>query len=134
MATIADIEGIGPVFAEKLAAAGVNTVESLLEQAGAKAGRVSLAAATGIDESSILTWVNHADLYRISGIGSEFSQLLEATGVDTVPELATRNAENLYAALQAKNEQSHLVRQLPSAAQVEGFIAQAGSLGRKVSH
>jgi predicted flap endonuclease-1-like 5' DNA nuclease len=134
MATIADIEGIGPVFAEKLAAAGVNTVEGLLEQAGAKAGRVSLAAATGIDEGSILTWVNHADLYRISGIGSEFSQLLEATGVDTVPELATRNADNLYAALQAKNEESHLVRQLPSAAQVADFIAQAGSLDRMVSH
>lgn len=134
MATIADIEGIGPVNATKLQDAGVKTTEKLLEVAGTKAGRVQLAEATGISESSLLEWVNRADLFRINGVGSELSDLLEAAGVDSVPELATRVPANLHAKLTEVNEAKHLVRQLPSLSQVEKFVAEAKTLDKAVSH
>ena len=62
---IIDVEGIGPVYAEKLQAAGVKTTEDLLEKCAAKKGRVAMAEATGISEKLILKWTNHADLFRI---------------------------------------------------------------------
>src|SRR5512140_391661 len=95
MATIADIEGIGPVTAEKLRAAGVRSTKALLERGGSAKGRKELAEAIGMDPSKVLEWVNHADLYRVRGIGSEYSDLLEEAGVDTIVELANRVPENL---------------------------------------
>ena len=97
MANIEEIEGIGPAFGAKLVAADVKTVEALLAAGGSAAGRKALATKSGIDAAKLLEWVNRADLMRIKGVGSEFSDLLEASGVDTVKELATRNAANLFA-------------------------------------
>jgi predicted flap endonuclease-1-like 5' DNA nuclease len=85
-----DIEGIGPKYAKTLGDAGLKTTNDLLKSAGSAAGRKSLAERTRIDASKLLEWVNRADLMRIKGIGSEFSDLLEASGVDTVKELAAR--------------------------------------------
>jgi predicted flap endonuclease-1-like 5' DNA nuclease len=123
---IEEIEGIGPVYAEKLKAAGINKVDQLLERCAAKKGRTEFAKETGIEEKLILKWSNHADLFRINGIGPQFSELLEASGVDTVKELRTRNAENLYAKLQEVNEDKKLVRRLPSLSQVTQMIEDAG--------
>ena len=122
MASILEIEGIGPVNAAKLRDAGVRSTTALLNQAGSAKGRKELASATGIDELVILQWVNHADLFRVRGIGSEYSDLLEAAGVDTVPELKRRNAGALYEALVATNEQKKLVRKMPTAKQVTDWI------------
>jgi predicted flap endonuclease-1-like 5' DNA nuclease len=134
MAKIADIEGIGPAFEAKLKAAGVETVEGLLKAGATPAGRKGLEEKTGIRHDLVLTWVNHADLYRIKGVGSEYSELLEATGVDTVAELAHRKAENLFAAMQAKNEEKKLVRRLPTEKQVEAWITEAKALPKVVSY
>ena len=110
MASIADIEGVGAKFAEALSAAGVSTTEALLKSGGSAAGRKALADASGIDAGKILEWVNHSDLMRIKGVGSEYADLLEAAGVDTVKELATRNAENLAAKMLELNTAKSLVR------------------------
>lgn len=134
MATITDIEGIGPVFQEKLAAADIKTVESLLEKGASKAGRKAIADESGIDEGKILDWVNMADLFRIKGVAGEFAELLKAAGVDTVKELRTRNAENLHAALVKTNEEKSLTRVVPSLSKVEDFIAQAKELAPVVTH
>ncbi|HHT35435.1 MAG: DUF4332 domain-containing protein [Proteiniphilum sp.] len=123
---IEEIEGIGPVYGEKLKAAGIVKVDQLLEKCAAKAGRAALAKETGIEEKMILKWTNHADLFRINGIGPQFSELLEAAGVDTVKELKMRNAENLYAKLQEVNDEKNLVRRLPSLSQVTQMIEDAG--------
>ena len=92
---IVDIEGIGPVYGEKLVAIGIATVDQLLKKGATPKGRLEIEAATGIDHARILTWVNHADLFRVKGIGPQFSELLEAAGVDTVKELRNRNAKTL---------------------------------------
>ena len=134
MANIANIEGVGPVYAAKLAEAGVTTTDKLLEVAGAKAGRVKLAVDTGVSETLVLEWVNRADLFRIKGIGEEISDLLESAGVDSVPELAARVPANLHAKLAEVNEAKQLVRQLPSLSQVEQFVAEAKTLDRVVTH
>ena len=131
---IAEIEGIGPVYSEKLKAAGVHSVENLLEKCAAKTGRTALSKETGIEEKLILKWTNHADLFRISGIGPQFSELLEASGVDTVKELRTRNAENLYAKIQELNEAKKLVRRLPSLAQITQMIEEAGSMEVRMTY
>ena len=123
---IEEIEGIGPVYGEKLKKAGIDKIDQLLERCAAKKGRVELAKETGIEEKLILKWTNHADLFRINGIGPQFSELLEASGVDTVKELRSRNAENLYAKLQEINEVKKLVGRLPSLSQVTQMIEDAG--------
>jgi predicted flap endonuclease-1-like 5' DNA nuclease len=125
MTNIATIEGIGPVFAEKLTAAGVKTVEALLDKAKDPKGRKALAEASGIDEKKILNWANKADLMRIKGVGEEYSDLLEAAGVDTVKELKHRNAENLLAKMTEVNEAKKLVRALPTLKAVTDWIEQA---------
>ncbi len=134
MTNIIDIEGVGPSAAATLAEAGVKTTEKLLEVAGSKAGRVKLAETTGLSESKILEWVNRADLFRITGVGEELSDLLEAAGVDSVPELANRVPASLHAKLVEVNEAKNLVRQLPSVGQVEKFVAEAKTLDRAVTH
>jgi predicted flap endonuclease-1-like 5' DNA nuclease len=106
----------------------------LLEQAGNPSGRQALAERSGIDQGLILKWVNHADLYRITGIGSEYSDLLEASGVDSVLELAHRNGANLTEKLGEVNESRHLVRRTPTQAEVEGWIEEAKTLPRAVMH
>lgn len=134
MANVKEIEGIGPANAAKLEAAGVRTVEALLEKGATKSGRSSLAEASNIGEAVILRWVNMADLFRIEGVGEEYAELLEAAGVDTVPELAQRNAANLTAKMREVNEAKKLVRSLPSENTVFGWVAQAKQLARVVTH
>lgn len=134
MAHLDTVEGIGPVFQEKLAQAGITTTEMLLENGHTAKGRQEVAAATDIDASRILEWLNRLDMDRIKGIGSEYADLLEAAGVDTVPELAQRNADNLYAKLKEINEAKDLVRRLPSEAQVVDWVAQAKALPRLLEY
>lgn len=134
MTQIADIEGIGATYAQTLAEKGITTTEALLEKCATPAGRKALAEETGISGKLILKWANRADLARIKGIGSEYADLLEAAGVDTVPELARRNAANLYTALQAVNEEKKLVRRPPAENQVADWIEQAKALPRKLTY
>ncbi len=128
------IESIGPAFKEKLGAAGVTTVEGLLEKGASKAGRKAIAEASGIAEGKILDWVNMADLFRIKGVGSQFAELLKAAGVDTVKELRNRNATNLHAALVKTQEEKGLTRAVPSESQVAGYVAAAKELEPMVTY
>jgi predicted flap endonuclease-1-like 5' DNA nuclease len=134
MTSLIDIEGIGPKYAKKLKAIGVSTTEKLLEMGATPAGRKELASKSGITDTLILEWVNLADLFRIKGVGEEYSDLLEEAGVDTVVELATRNAANLFTKMGEVNAKKKLVRQLPAESQVEDWIKQAKKLPRKVSY
>jgi predicted flap endonuclease-1-like 5' DNA nuclease len=132
MTKIIDIEGIGPVFAAKLQEIGIKSVEALLKAGAEPKGRQDLAEKSGISKDLILEWVNHADLYRIKGVAEEYSDLLEEAGVDTVVELATRNAGNLYKKILEVNEEKNLVRRPPSQKMVEGWVHQAKDLPRAV--
>lgn len=131
---ITDIEGIGPVYAEKLKGIKIQSVNALLEAGATRSGRKEIAESTGIDETLILKWVNAADLFRVKGIGSEYSQLLEKAGVDTVKELRNRKAENLHAKLAEINASHKLVRQLPVLSQVESWIETAKGLDPVVKY
>lgn len=134
MTAIKDIEGIGDVYMKKLHAIGINTVEALLQKGAAKKGREEIAKQSGIDEHKILEWVNRADLYRIKGIGSEYSDLLEASGVDTVVELSKRRSDNLTEKMVEVNVEKKLVRRIPTQQMVEGWINEAKTLPRIVSY
>ncbi|NND75148.1 MAG: DUF4332 domain-containing protein [Ilumatobacter sp.] len=134
MAKIIDIEGIGPAYAKKLATAGVTTTGRLLKLAADSAGRKDLAKTADVTTKQVLEWVNRADLMRIKGVGTQYSDLLEASGVDTVVELAQRNAQNLFVKMIDVNGAKKLVRQIPSAEQVEAWVAQAKKLPRVISH
>ncbi len=134
MSKLTTIEGVGDVMARKFKAAGVGSCEALLEQGCTAAGRKVLAEATGIDAGRLLRFVNHADLMRLNGVGGEYAELLEAAGVDTVVELARRNAANLHARMAEVNAERRLVRQLPPVTRVAAWVAQAGTLPRRVSH
>jgi len=131
---VIDIEGIGPAYAAKLAKAGIRTVEGLLKDGASAKGRKEIAAASGIDQTLVLEWVNRADLYRIKGIGKQYSDLLEKAGVDTVVELSKRVAGNLYAKMVEVNQAKNLVNGMPGLKKVEGWIAQAKKLPRVVTY
>lgn len=125
---IIDVEGIGDIYAKKLKDAGIDTVDELLEKCAKPAGRKALEEQTGISGKLILTWTNHADLMRINGVGPQFSELLEAAGVDTVKELKHRVAANLHAKLVETNEEKNLVNRVPAEVEVQKMIDQAKEL------
>lgn len=131
---ITDIEGIGPAKAEQLAKADISTTDDLLKLCCDAKGRKATCATTGCSESQLLKWANMADLMRISGVGEEFSELLEAAGVDTVKELRNRNAENLATKMAEVNAEKKLTRALPSAKTVTKWVAQAKELKPLISH
>jgi predicted flap endonuclease-1-like 5' DNA nuclease len=134
MTAIIKIEGIGEKYAAALQGIGIATVEGLLAAGAHPKGRQEIAEKSGISERLVLEWVNHADLYRIKGVAEEYSDLLEASGVDTVVELAQRNAEHLYQKLVATNTEKKLVRKLPTQDQVANWIEQAKKLPRVLTY
>ena len=134
MTTVTTIEGIGDAMARKLKNVGIGSTEELLDVCCDQEGRSRIADEARIDEKKLLRLVNHADLMRIDGIGGEFAELLEAAGVDSVPELAQRNAESLAAKMEELNEVKKLVRRVPSSKQLAPWIEEAGGLGKKVTH
>ncbi len=132
--SIQDIEGIGPKYAQLLNQAGIRTTSKLLEVGGNRAGRKLLAEKTSINEKNILKWVNMADLFRITGIAGQFSELLESAGVDTVKELRTRNAENLAEKMAEVNKKKRLCKTTPSTKMVTKWVAQASKLEPMVTY
>ena len=131
---IDEIEGIGPSYADKLAAASIATTDDLLKFCADKSGRKKVADQTGIGESHLLKWSNMADLMRIKGVGKQYAELLEAAGVDTVKELRTRNAENLADAMNKLNAEKKLTKGSATKDTVAGWIAEAKTMDPKISH
>ncbi|MBN2079798.1 MAG: DUF4332 domain-containing protein [Spirochaetes bacterium] len=134
MAKLETVEGIGPKYAQLLRKAGVKSTGDLLKKGATPAGRRKIAADAGITGKLILEWVNHADLFRITGVGEEYADLLEEAGVDTVVELAKRNPEALYNAMDQTNVKKKLVRQMPGLKQIKKWVAQAKKLPRVVTY
>jgi predicted flap endonuclease-1-like 5' DNA nuclease len=134
MSKLSEIEGIGPVCAAKLEAAGVKNQAELLAAGGTPKGRKELAAKCELSDKLVLKWINRADLARVKGIGEEYADLLEHSGVDSVPELAQRRPDNLYKKMVEVNEAKKLVRALPSESTVAKWVEQAKTLPRAVSH
>jgi len=131
---IEDVEGIGPVLGEKFRSAGVKDTDALLKSALTPGQRKALAEKTGLSEARVLKFANMVDLYRVSGVGSEYAELLEVAGVDTVPELATRNAASLTQAMAAVNQEKKLTRQVPTESEVAKWVEQAKGLPRMLEY
>jgi len=134
MAKLQRVEGIGETFAKKLEGAGITTTECLLEKGATPKGREEMAKMTKIPASQILKWVNHVDLFRVKGIGEQYADLLEAAGVDTVPELGQRKPDNLLQKMTEVNEKEKRVRQLPSIKRVTDWVEQAKKLPKVVTY
>ena len=134
MAKLVDIEGVGPVNARKLLKAGVRSTGSLLKKGGTRQGREEIVKVSGIDKDLILQWINHVDLFRIKGVASEFADLLEAAGVDTVVELSKRDAKKLVGALAKASAKGNLTNRVPTLKMVQKWITQAKKLPRAVSY
>jgi len=134
MTKLTTIEGIGDVYAKTLQEAGIDSLEALREQGATPQGRKQIADKSELSGKLILRWVNQADLFRVKGIGSEYAELLEAAGVDTVPELAQRNSENLHQKLIEVNDEKKLVRQVAGLSQVSDWVKQAKELPRVITY
>lgn len=134
MTKLSYVEGIGPAYEALLNEAGISDTKQYLEICSTVQGRKELAQKTGIAPNLILTWTNHLDLCRIKGVGGQFAELLEASGVDTVPELATRNAANLHAKMISMNAEKKRVRRVPGIHDVENWILEAKTLPRIVKY
>ena len=134
MTKLSDIEGIGETYTGQLESAGVTSIENLLEVCCERKGRAELAEKTGISDKLILKWANRADLSRVNGISTQYADLLEFAGVDTVPALAQRVADNLHSKIVEVNEAKKLVRKVPALSQVQGWIEQAKELPRVMNY
>ena len=134
MTKLIKIEGIGGAYEKKLNAVGLFSLQDLLEKGATPKGRKEIADKTGISDTLILKWANRADLFRIKGIGEEYGDLLEVAGVDTVPELAQRKAENLYQKIVETNNAKKLVRKLPAVSQIKNWVEQAKKLPRLLTY
>jgi predicted flap endonuclease-1-like 5' DNA nuclease len=134
MANLNQIEGIGDAYAAKLFEIGLVTTEALLNKGATPEGRKEIEQQTGIPHTKILDWVNRADLFRIKGVAEEYSDLLEASGVDSVPELAQRNPANLLNKMSEVNGEKHLVRRLPTQREVSNWVEHAKVLPRRVTY
>jgi len=134
MGAIDTIEGIGVKNATRLRKNRIRTTEALLKRGATRAGRREVASATGFSIVQILEWVNRADLMRVKGIGEEYSDLVEAAGVDTVKELRNRKPANLLAKMVEINKAKRLVRRLPTESMVERWVAHAGELPSVVKY
>lgn len=134
MARLAKVEGIGEAYAEKLQEVGIGTTQELLAKGSSPQGRREIAETTGISATLLLQWINHIDLFRINGVGAEYAELLEAAGVDTVPELAQRVPANLYDKMAEVNRDRRLVRKLPAPTQVDTWVEQARQLPRILTY
>ncbi len=128
------VEGIGATYAGKLNEAGIETVIDLLRRGATRKGRAELVEATAIPAGLILKWVNQADLFRVKGVGKQYGELLEAAGVDTVPELAQRNPVNLFEKLSEVNSEKKLTGRAPHQAEVESWVTQAKNLPRIIEY
>jgi predicted flap endonuclease-1-like 5' DNA nuclease len=131
---IDEIEGVGAAYSAKLQEAGIKTVEALLQAGATPKGRKDLEEKSGIGHHHLLKWVNQADLFRIEGVGTQYAELLEHAGVDSVPELAQRNSEHLYAKLKEVNAGHHDVRALPTPEHVTSWVEQAKALPHIVQY
>jgi len=131
---IEEVEGIGPAYREKLGTAGINTTDDLLSQCADAKGRKAIAEKTGVSEKLLLNWSNKADMMRISGVGPQFAELLEASGVDTVKELRHRNAENLASKMAEVNAVKNLSNAAPATTTIEKWIEQAKQLDPTITH
>jgi predicted flap endonuclease-1-like 5' DNA nuclease len=134
MNRVVKLEGVGDSHEKKLKSAGINSVESLLDKGASASGRKGIAEETGISPTIILKLVNHADLFRIKGVAGEYAELLEAAGVDSVPELAHRRADNLHSKMAETNAAKNLVRRLPAKSVIQRWIDQAKTLPKVVTH
>jgi predicted flap endonuclease-1-like 5' DNA nuclease len=134
MSDVLEVEGIGKVYAKKLKDAGIATSEALLEKGATPAGRKKIAEKSGISAKRILRWLNHADLFRIKGVETQYAELLEASGVDTIPELSQRDPVHLYPKLVETNKKKKLVRKLPTLEQVADWVHQAKALPRVLTY
>ena len=134
MAKLSFIEGIDETYQAQLTNAGIATVDQLYKAGNTKKGRKELAEKSGISEKLILEWVNHCDLFRIKGVGSEYADLLEEAGVDTVAELATRKPDNLFKKMNEVNVEKKLVRRVPALSQVTDWVRQAKEMPRGVEY
>lgn len=134
MASIDEIEGIEPKHARKLRKAGIKTTEGLLKRAATRKERSTLADGAGFTPQQVLEWVNRADLMRVKGVGSEYADLLEKAGVDTVKELRRRNAKSLVAKMSDVNDQKRLVRRLPTESMVASWVTHAQELDAVVKY
>lgn len=131
---IEDVEGIGPTIGGKLRASGIKDTDSFLTGAKTPKQRKALAEKSGLTEKQVLKFANMVDLYRVNGVGSEFAELLEASGVDTVPELARRNAGELAKKMADVGKAKKMTRRVPSEADVSKWIAQAKALPRALEY
>lgn len=131
---IEEIEGIGPVIGEKLRNAGIDTTDEYLANCKTPSQRKKIAEVTGLSEKQVLKFANMADLIRIKGVGGEFAELLEAAGVDTVPELAQRKAENLTKKMEEVNNDKKLCKRNPSENEVTDWVDQAKNLPRAIEY
>lgn len=132
--TLTSIKGLGNTYLQRLRDAGIRSLNALLLHARTRKGRQEIATEVGVSDKQVLEWAGRADIQRVLGVGPEYADLLRAAGVETVPELARRNPENLHARILEVNEAKKLVRKAPTVTQVEKWVANAGQLPRVVEY
>ena len=131
---MANIKGMTEDLAGKLKEKGIKTNEQFLEIAAEAKQRRELAKELGVDAKQVLNLANRTDLARVKGVSGIYSDLLEQAGVDTIKELSHRKPENLHAKIVEVNNEKKLTARVPTAKEVENWVAQAKELPKTLTY
>ncbi len=130
---IREIEGIGPAYAKKLAAAGITSPEQLLKACATANARDKAAEKSGISLKQLVRWATMADLMRIGGVDGNMAELLEAAGVTAVQDLTNHSPGDLAKSLRSINAAKNLSGETPSPKALTGLIEQAKALEARLT-
>ncbi len=129
---IETIEGIGSIYGRNLRRAGITSIDDLLRAGSTRRKRYYLAKKVGVSPSTVLRWICRADLFRVSGIGKQYSSLLESAGVNSVANLSKRNPHKLYQQLIETNWEKNMVKRTPPLEKVKDWVENAKTLKQLV--
>ncbi|TFF69099.1 MAG: DUF4332 domain-containing protein [Promethearchaeota archaeon] len=124
---LTEIIGLEEKHAKLLASAGIREIEDLLALSYYQIKQ--LARSIGVSVKTLDTWQEHADLMRVEGITPEVANALNLIGIDSVKELAYRNAKNSLERLKnLKGDNPNVLGKLPTIKKVEEWIKGAKNM------
>ncbi|HID82619.1 MAG TPA: DUF4332 domain-containing protein [Chromatiales bacterium] len=125
---IEEIEGIGTGYGTRLRNMDIATTGDLLKQCPNVSGIKTVASDIQLESDVVRSWSSMADLMRVRGIGGQYAELLEFSGVHTVQSLAESDASGLTVQLADTNAKENRVRNVPDVGTVSAWIDHAKTL------
>jgi len=129
---VEEVEGIGPTYGGRLRAINIETTEQLLEKCCESSQQTDAAKHVKVEPFVVGKWVSMSDMMRVPGVRGQYAELLEASGIALVGELARQEGATLAAKMARVNAEEHRTQSVPDPQTVSGWIEKAQGLATKI--